>query len=66
MGKLTEKGERACAYPDCTNEVDDDHECFGCGYFVCDEHEKHNPMGKHEPVEHWLGEEDDEGFDDED
>lgn len=60
MGRLTKKGEQACAYPDCVNEVNEDDHCFGCGFFICEEHSNHDPCGTHEPVDHWLGDGEDD------
>jgi hypothetical protein len=59
--RLTEKGERACAYPGCLIAVTDDDHCAGCGFYVCDEHSpNYSLMGHgHDVVEHWTPEDED-------
>lgn len=58
---LTKPGEKRCAFPDCPRPVEDDDECCGCGYFICEFHSA-NPgvMGKHDVTEHWEGEDEEE------
>lgn len=56
--KLTQKGELACAYPECGAEVTDEDLCFGCGFYTCGKHSPHAPCGNHEVVDHWIENED--------
>lgn len=53
MDELTKKGEKRCAKPGCKNEVTDDHECFGCGFFICEPCDLNHPMGPHDVIDHW-------------
>ncbi len=54
--KLSQKGEKCCAYPDCRRPVTDDDHCAGCDYYVCETHST-NPNADgfgHDVVEHWT------------
>lgn len=62
MDELTKKGEKACAFPGCKKPVSDDDECFGCGYYICEDHSDVDVYGQHDPVDHWT--ESDEGDED--
>lgn len=36
----------------CGKKLDDEHFCFGCRTFWCDECDTQGPLGSHEPEEH--------------
>lgn len=58
--RLTEKGEKACAYPGCRAAVNEDDHCSGCDYYVCEVHSPNaGVMGRHDVVEHWAEEDED-------
>lgn len=49
------KGTRPCAYEGCKNMVPVDDVCYGCGGYVCEEHDCNMTlMGQHSVDEHWT------------
>lgn len=47
------KDQNVCAHPDCKTPLDQEHFCFGCNFFICDECDTQYPMGPHVVIDHW-------------